>query len=103
MKMKPMTINLDVEKIRSLDRASNTLDISRSRLVSMLLEDSMKKLNNYLDQDIRNFYIIQFMRENITEEVLFDVFPRENAFEIIEGVKLGEIGAKKTLEMLSRV
>jgi hypothetical protein len=103
MKTKPMTINIGIEKIKKIEEAKQLLGISRSKLVSMLLEESLLKLHNYLNKETRNFYILQYIRGNITEEVLFDVFPREKASEIIDGVKFGRIGARRTLEMLSSV
>jgi len=103
MRTKPLTINLEVEQIERLDKATTVLDVSRSKLISTLLRESMIKLNNYLDIDTRNFYIFQFVKGKIGEEVLFDVFHRENALEIIEGVKVGKMGARKAIEMLSSV
>ncbi|MBL7170282.1 MAG: hypothetical protein ISS48_04640 [Candidatus Aenigmarchaeota archaeon] len=63
----------------------------------------MRESSNHLSKGTRNFYILQFIRGNITEEIFFDVFSRKDALEIIEDVKLGKMGAKKTLEMLSNV
>lgn len=59
------------------------------------------KRNNWANRKKENFYIYQFIKGNISEKTLFTLLPKNKAAEIIEAVKLGMNGAKKTTEMLS--
>lgn len=101
MRKEILSINLDRDKIKMLSYATKKMKIPKSKVVSMLLDESMFKLRNYLDEKTRNFYILQYLENKINEEVLFDVFPSEKAKEIIEGATIGKRAGKEAVKMLS--
>ena len=101
MRKEVLSINLEKEKIKALSDATRIMRIPKSKVVSMLLDESMFKLRNYIDEKTRNFYILQYLEGRINEEVLFNVFPSEKAKEIIEGATLGRRAGKEAIKMLS--
>ena len=101
MRKEVLSVNLDRDKIKMLSDATRTMKMSKSKVVSMLLDESMFKLRNYLDEKTRNFYILQYLENKINEEVIFDVFPSEKAREIIEGATIGRRAGKEAVKMVS--
>lgn len=100
MRKEVLSINLDRDKIKTLSDATRIMKMSKSKVVSSLLDESMFKLRNFIDEKTRKFYILQYLESKINEEVLFDVFPSEKAKEIIEGATIGRRAGKEAVKKL---
>lgn len=100
MSKEVISINLDRDKIKTISEATKIMKMPKSKVVSILLDESMFKLRNFIDGKTRKFYILQYIEGRINEEVLFDVFPSEKAKEIIEGAAIGKRAGKEAIKKL---